>query len=135
MADALHIKGTRTTPEVIFDPAGKQVHIKGVSIPENAWDFYRPLFDWIDTTFSKGGVEQLDLHFRLDYFNTVSARCIVETCQRFLRLSSNKEQVRIYWYYENDDMDMMESGVELSRVLNHPFKIESYTPYGKSDQN
>ncbi|TND08810.1 MAG: hypothetical protein FD123_2026 [Bacteroidetes bacterium] len=134
MSELFHIKSTRTTPEVYFDPKEKEVHIKGVSIPENAWDFYRPLFEWIDSNFNEG-IEQLDLHFRLDYFNTVSARCIVETCQRFIRLSKNKEHVKIFWYYENDDIDMMESGVELSRVLNHPFKIESYTPFGKTEQN
>lgn len=130
LPDNFHIKSTRTTPEVVFDAAVKEFHMKGVSIPENAWEFYRQLFDWIDANFAQGA-DKLDLHFRLDYFNTVSARCIVETCQRFLRLSKNKEQVRIFWHYEKDDQDMMESGVELSRVLNHPFTIEAFMPFGK----
>jgi len=125
--DTLHIKSTRTTPEVVFDAGKREFHMKGVSIPENAWEFYRPVFDWIDQNFGTG-IESLDMHFRLDYFNTVSARCIVETCQRFLRLSKSKEQVKIFWHYEKDDQDMMESGVELSRVLNHPFQIEVFTP-------
>lgn len=123
----LHIKGTRTTPEVAYDSVKAEFHMRGVSIPENAWDFYRPLFDWIDKNF-ENGFERLNLHFHLDYFNTVSARCIVETCQRFIKFSKTKDKVAIIWHYENDDQDMMESGMELSRVVNHPFSIVPVPP-------
>ena len=47
MEDKYFIKGTDETPEINFDKAGNCLKISGVSMPENALDFYLPAISWL----------------------------------------------------------------------------------------
>ncbi|MCW5920127.1 MAG: SiaC family regulatory phosphoprotein, partial [Bacteroidetes bacterium] len=47
--DKLIIEPGIKTPHIIFDAANGSLEIKGKSIPENSIEFYKPVYDWLDT--------------------------------------------------------------------------------------
>lgn len=40
----LCIDGSKSTPQIDFNPETNQLRIKGQSYPENAYKFYEPIF-------------------------------------------------------------------------------------------
>ena len=44
----LYLKATKNTPLVVMDPATECFVIFGNSLPENAVEFYEPIFHWMD---------------------------------------------------------------------------------------
>ena len=68
---------TRTTPAVTFRPEAQIFEINGISFPEDSKSFYQPLVDYIKecTMCIESGTE---FNFKLDYFNTSSARCLLD---------------------------------------------------------
>ncbi len=44
----INIEKTSKTPEVVFNADTHCLEIKGISIPEDAENFYRPLMEWIE---------------------------------------------------------------------------------------
>jgi len=44
----ISIERTHKTPEVLFDAEKHYLELKGISIPEDAEHFYRPLMEWIE---------------------------------------------------------------------------------------
>ena len=61
--------------------------------------------------------------FNLVYFNTVSAKYILEML-RLLHLSSSEgADIKIIWYFKAKDEDMKESGEEFAKLVNIPFEF------------
>ena len=50
----LHIEGTEDTPEVLLDSGNNTFSISGRSFPENAIEFYEPIFAWLQKYLRKG---------------------------------------------------------------------------------
>lgn len=117
--DNLTIEGSAKTPTVEFKGSGELL-IKGRSIPENSIEFYKPLIDWIGTY---GGTPQgtTEVNIQLEYFNTSSSKCILDVFKKLETLSST--EVKINWYYEEDDEDMLEAGEDYQAIIDIPFKM------------
>ena len=75
--DALKLEGSPKTPVVNFDAAEGLLELKGRSIPENSIEFYKPLFDWIDS-YGNQPQESTEVNIVLEYFNTSSSKCILD---------------------------------------------------------
>ena len=86
MLDKLEIKGTRDTPEVIFDTKNDIFKIKGNSLPEDSTRFFTPIFEWI-AEYIKVPNNSTHLICQLEYFNSSSAKMIYEL---FNLLKKNK---------------------------------------------
>lgn len=117
--DDIKIAGTQKTPSVSFVSAEGFLEIKGRSIPENSIEFYRPLIEWIEN-YGKSPKPQTRVNIQLEYFNTSSSKCILDV---FKKLETISNDVTIYWYYEEDDEDMLEAGEDYDAIINIPFKI------------
>jgi hypothetical protein len=71
----LFLQPTEDTPEVVFDIENGHYSISGRSLPENAVLFYIPLLEWMNN-FASSSEKTMVIHFKLDYFNTASAKQI-----------------------------------------------------------
>jgi len=100
----LFIEGTDTTPLVEFYSNGK-LFIKGRSLPEDVHKFYEPVFLWIRQ------LEAENVHFemKMEYINTSSTKKILNLLIELEEIDKIKN-IDIHWYYESDDLDMMELG-------------------------
>lgn len=120
--EAISIKGTAKTPTVEFDAENGKVVIKGRSIPENSIEFYKPLVDWLDAYANepKGNTE---VNIQLEYFNTSSSKCILDVFKKLETIHKNGNDVKINWYFEEDDEDMLEAGEDYQSIIKIPFKM------------
>lgn len=118
------LKSTSTTPLIIFDPKLERLEIKGVSIPENAINFYRPVLEGLDV-YALGPVSSLAAHIQLDYFNTASSKSILDVLRRMKLLHDKGFNVTINWYYEKEDEDMREVGENYQLIVNLSFNMRT----------
>src|SRR3989339_614992 len=118
--NSLKIESTAVTPEINFDIDNNTLSFLKVSKPENAIDFYRPLFDFIDkfeqNKVKPKQVDHITIEFKFDYFNTTSAKIIHQLLTRFKKISEIGIKIDINWYYFDDDEDMLEDGQMISEA-------------------
>lgn len=118
----LIINDSIKTPSVTFDITGI-LEIKGKSIPENSLEFYRPVFEWLDNYIQSPPLKT-ELKISLEYFNTSSSKCLLDIFRRLEIINlSGKSVVKVYWYYDADDEDMMEAGEDYQALVKVPFEL------------
>jgi hypothetical protein len=120
--ESIAIEGTSKTPTVIFDAEQNALLIKGRSIPENSIEFYKPLIDWIDQ-YASNSVSGTVVNIQLEYFNTSSSKCILDVFKKLESISKTGSSVRVKWFYEKDDEDMLEAGEDYQAIIDLPFEM------------
>lgn len=120
---ALKIDAQSDTPKVYFEPELDLYLIEGKSLPENAIDFYQPIFDWITEFFNKKDTtsKNFAINIKLDYYNTASSKQIVKLL-RILADSNLKDQIKIIWHYDEEDTDMLKAGKKYARLIDIKFE-------------
>ena len=112
----LKIDSTQQSPEICFDITSNTYLIEGVSMPEDAVGFYKPVFEWLDK-FTGNSDNTANFEMKLKYFNTASAKMIIEFCKKV----SEKNNSRILRTYEEDDEDLEEIGNDLKELIGDAF--------------
>jgi hypothetical protein len=128
--DKINIEETKATPSVILDVENRKFEIAGCSRPENVREFYMPVINWfegaleqteeIKTKLTGDGTVNFD--FKLSYFNSASAKFILDILLYINQLHGSNIDIRINWYYEEGDEDMRDVGEELAEMVDFEFK-------------
>jgi len=125
---AYNLDSTESTPKIILDPNNKIFEISGISRPENVRECYEPVIDWFEEFeknlhkydfFSSG--ELIIFKIQLNYFNSASAKFILDILMEINKLFNLGMQLQIDWYYDEGDDDMKEVGEELSEIVDFKF--------------
>ncbi len=128
--NSLKIESSKVTPEINFDVDNNTLSFLKVSKPENARDFYKPLYDFIDQfeedKVKSKQVEKLSIDFKFIYFNTATVKIIYELLGKFKKIHEQGVELNINWYYDPEDEDMLEEGEMISEALDFPF---NYKPF------
>lgn len=120
--DNIHLEGSPKTPTIEFNADSGNLELKGRSIPENAIEFYKPLVDWLGE-YSNNPADDTIVDVKLEYFNTSSSKCILDLFKKMESVGSQGKSIKINWYYEEDDEDMLEAGEDYEAIINIPFKM------------
>jgi hypothetical protein len=120
--EPLIINKTEDTPQVELDITKGTFYLTGRSLPENAIDFYKPLFSWVEENMQSVTGKSIVVEIKLEYFNTASSKQIAKL---FLQLENfiEKNNILIKWYYEKEDNDMLVSGNQYAKFLNLKFEF------------
>ncbi len=127
--EKLIIEPTLNTPSVKLDPVKNVFQFSGESRPENVRNFYMPVLEWLEKysaevntldVKSKGSTREF--HFDFEYFNSTSAKYILDIFKTLGFLHSEGLSIVVHWHYEEDDEDMLEVGQEMSRMSKLPFE-------------
>jgi hypothetical protein len=118
----LNMEGSPKTPTVNFDEASGVLEVKGRSIPENSVEFYKPLNEWVES-YGNSPQSVTTFEVKLEYFNTSSSKCILDLFKLLENLNGNNTEVKVNWYFEEDDEDMEEAGEDYQAIINLPFKM------------
>lgn len=124
--EKLTLAPTLNTPGISFDPGGNKFELKGESRPENVRSFYLPILDWLEKFAAElsgnKSSEALDFSFNFEYFNSTSAKYILDIFKILNSINQSGSSVKVSWHYEEDDEDMYEVGMEMSRMSGIDFE-------------
>jgi len=112
-------------PGIILDREIGKFEISGKTCPEDAIEFYDPVFQWLEE-YSKDPLEKTTFDFKLTYFNTVSSKILMMIMMRLEELSDEDNEVVIRWFYPEDDDDLEESGHDFESMLDVNFEFIPY---------
>ena len=121
--DSLVIQATEYTPSIVLDKEMGLFEIASRSLPENAIEFYEPVIDWI-VKYAENPNPETHFSFKLEYYNTASSKQIAKLLLLIEKIQMLKtSQVKIFWHYSPDDLDMLNSGKRYEKLLNIPFEF------------
>ena len=116
----LFIQNTNNTPLVKFED-GVMV-ISGRSIPENAIDFFEPVFKFI-ADYSQKPFPLTEINIMLEYANSSTNRSLMTIFTLLEKIYEGGNNITINWYYEFGDDLMHDLGNDFKSLLRIPFAI------------
>lgn len=119
--EAIFIKATDVSPEVIFSPGDKKYLISGWSRPESPSKFYAPVMKWIED-YGEAQLSGATVNFKVEYFNTPSARVLREILDQLEKLHKKGVKVTVNWYYD-DESSKEEFEYEFAQGLTIPISF------------
>jgi hypothetical protein len=119
------LKGTDLCPQVILDPGKGIFELSGRSYPDDVIEVYTPVFQWLKR-YAEDPLETTEFKFRMEYFNTASAKIILDILTHFEEMIQSGHQVRVKWYYTREDEDMQQAGKEYAAIVDVPFELIDY---------
>ena len=127
----LRIESTKFTPGIVLDPTQNVLEFYGFSLPENAIAFYEPVFEWLQEFKSKlenekGNYPEVNVIFKLVYYNSSSLRQIVEIFNVFSTIFKLGVPLHISWQYDSEDPQMAEAGKEMGDIAHVPVNLVAY---------
>ena len=119
--DALTIKQQNNTIGIVLDKENRKFVFEGRSLPENTVKFFEPVMKWIEE-YKKQPEDKTYIDMNFIYFNTSSAKIILEVLQEFDYIHREGKEVKIIWHYMEDDYDIKEAGEEYESMVSVPFE-------------
>lgn len=121
-----YLKGKGYIPTVDFNAETGVLEISGESYHEYTIEFFKPIFEWLREYLAEEG-RTITFNFKMQYFNTSSAKRFLEVLTMLEEYKDNKNgNVTVNWYYEENDIDMFESGEEYAEDVELDFNLISY---------
>ncbi|MCS6895444.1 MAG: DUF1987 domain-containing protein [Bacteroidia bacterium] len=124
-SEKLIIEPTFTTPEIRFDPEAYYFFIGGNSYPENSLKFYGPVLEWVQNWSQKvvPSSKLLTIEIRLEYFNTSTAKVLLDLLRLFEALHERGQAMQIRWLYLQEDTEMEDAGLDYQAAVKVPFEL------------
>ena len=124
--EILKIPGTKYTLEINFDPDTGHLEMAGSSYPENAVEFFQPIFEWLENYVSKVKNSIL-LSLNFDYLNSISTRCIINILEILEMYYNGGGKVEVNWYCAKDNEDMLQMAQEIAEDVKLPINVISFS--------
>jgi len=104
----LNIAETKYTPEITMNSNGT-IAMVGKSYPENTFEFYAPVMEWLEKYFKTEAQELTTVNLEITYFNSSSSKLFFDF---FDLLEENNEDytIKINWIYDKDNESAEEAG-------------------------
>lgn len=118
----LKIEGTQSTPAVSCDMDTGIVEMRGDSYPENSYELFSPILNWLDD-FLKTGGRPLRLKLHLLYLNTSSVKAIMDIFDLLEEAHGKGFDVGVNWYYDQQNERVAELAEEFREDYTFPFDI------------
>ncbi|MBN1187479.1 MAG: DUF1987 domain-containing protein [Bacteroidales bacterium] len=119
------MEGENQLPRIVLDKAKGHFEISGQSLPENVHEFYSPVIAWLDE-YGKSPNPKTEVTFKMEYYNTASSKMLFAILEKFDEIFKAGHDVKIFWHYDQDDEDMLESGEDYADLVKVPFEFISY---------
>lgn len=120
--EAMNIPATKNTPAITFDAAANRFSVIGISVPENASEFYQPIIERLFRTGEMPAHGSV-FHFRLNYFNSSSLKAIYMLLNEVKKGIDSGHGYVIEWCVEQDDEFMQEAAETFSELLGVPLTV------------
>jgi len=106
--EKLFIEETKYTPRIIMDAEKGLLQIEGKSYPENTFEFYKPVIEWIETYF-RSPQAKTTLQMEIIYFNSSSSKLFFDLFD-LLEEYRERSDITIEWIYDPENESALEAG-------------------------
>jgi len=106
--EKLVIEETKYTPKIVLDPAGT-ISLTGKSYPENTFEFYTPMMEWVKEYFENDPAEVTTVNMEITYFNSSSSKLFFDFFD-LLEENSEEHKIKINWIYDEENESAEEAG-------------------------
>jgi len=107
----LLIKATHYTPEIDLNAETNVLGICGKSYPENSFEFYAPVIEWVDKYLSNIETQKIILNLELEYMNSSSLKVYFDLLDVVEIANDNKSvNIEINWIFDKDNDIAQETG-------------------------
>ena len=104
----LKLEATKYTPEINLNTDGT-VSLVGKSYPENTFEFYAPVMDWLEKYFEASPVNTTVINMEIIYFNSSSSKLFFDFFD-LLEENSSDNKIEINWIYDEENESAEEAG-------------------------
>ena len=119
MIDNIKREPTDRSPAVEFDFERGHFSISGESYPEDAAGFFGPLLRAMREFVSAETAKPATVDIEMAYFNSSSAKALMNLFQLLEAAASSGRKVVINWRFREDDDTMREFGEDFSEDFAH----------------
>ena len=104
----LKLEATKYTPEITLDTNGT-ISLVGKSYPENTFEFYAPMMEWLEEYFEEAAAEITVVNMEIIYFNSSSSKLFFDFFD-LLEENSSEHKIEINWIYDEENESAEEAG-------------------------
>ena len=102
------IQASKSTPEIKLDTSGT-ISLIGKSYPENTFEFYKPVMQWLEDYFDQGLSNKSIVNMEIIYFNSSSSKLFFDLFD-LLEEASENHAVEVNWIYDTENESALEAG-------------------------
>jgi hypothetical protein len=118
----MKIEATKYTPTIILTLDG-EISLSGKSYPENTFEFYAPIMEWLEVYFEKSPADKTVVNMEIIYFNSSSSKLFFDFFD-LLEENSEKNIIEINWIYDEENESAKEAGEDfIEDFKNLNFKL------------
>ena len=121
MKKLVQINKTDIYPTIIMDKENGVFEIKGVSLPLDGIDLYKPVLDFLDE-YAQNPNKVTFFVFNLTYFNISSSKMFLFMLYKLKEIYDSGKAVVVIWSYE--DKDIREAGDDFQQMVDVPFQFK-----------
>lgn len=118
----LLIAQSPSSPAINADWNAGVISMKGDSYPENSFEVFQPLIDWVEAYLGKAG-RPLHLELELLYLNTSSIRSLMDIFDQMEIAHKKGQTVSVRWTYEAANERVGQLAEEFREDCSFPFII------------
>ena len=116
LSSGIDLSATDRSPAVRFDPAAGTLTLAGESYPEDAAAFFGPILHALRAFLQTEG-PSVTVDIALVYFNSSSAKALMNIFQMLEEAATAGRAVRVNWHFAPDDETMEEFGEDFASDL------------------
>jgi hypothetical protein len=104
----LHIEASQYTPEIVMDAENGVIEMSGKSYPENTFEFYKPVLQWLGEYFQNPHTKTV-VNMEIIYFNSSSSKLFFDFFDILEENVANSEII-VHWIYDEENESALEAG-------------------------
>lgn len=120
----INIPSTQSTPSIQTDFRNGVVEMRGDSYPENSFELFSPVLDWIDA-YLRDDARPLRVDLHLLYLNTSSVKAMMDIFELLEQAHRAGRDVCVNWYYDEQNERVAELAEEFREDCSFPFDISA----------
>lgn len=122
LTSGLNLSASQSTPEVSTDLAQGIMTMRGDSYPENSFEFFGPVLDWVEQ-FLAHESKPLRLELHLVYMNTSSVKAMMDLFDLLEAAHQEGKSVAVQWSYDPRNERVIEMVEEFKEDCTFTFDI------------
>ena len=108
----IYIEKMNDSPAVILDYEKAFVEFEGECYPENTFDFFEPILDWLKNYLSDEVKKETTINFKLTYFNSATTQILFDIFDELEEAQHDK--LIINWFVSEDDKSRLKDYEEFA---------------------